>query len=104
MDRSDGDDFDVSALLDELNADTSWMPPEDPALSAAMHALGLQVQAMRKANSPARKPECSATSPSQKISIRIPKTNLECLKDEAAERGVPYQTLINQILSAHLYG
>jgi predicted DNA binding CopG/RHH family protein len=45
-----------------------------------------------------RKKKESATSPSQKISIRLPKPLLDLLREQAAQYGTPYQTFIKTIL------
>lgn len=40
----------------------------------------------------------------EKISLRIPRTDLAKLKERAAKEGMPYQTLINSILHKYVAG
>ena len=40
----------------------------------------------------------------ERISIAIPKPDLERIKARAAEEGMPYQTLINSILHKYVEG
>ncbi len=45
-----------------------------------------------------------AGSPRKRISIAIPERDLARLKTRAAEKGMPYQTLINSILHEYVEG
>lgn len=35
----------------------------------------------------------------RKVTLRVPQAQFEKIKQEAKEKGIPYQTLMNQILS-----
>lgn len=52
-----------------------------------------------------KKPAASSlTRYSEKISLRVPHPILALLKEEAALRGMSYQTLVNAILGQHATG
>lgn len=99
--------------MDTLNTDdlfdTSWLPesmpeipdasPEDAAMVAAlMEEAKASMAAKAKLRALRRKKEDPASSPSEKISIRIPRALLGLLREQAALAGMPYQTLIKAIL------
>ncbi|UCV28413.1 CopG family antitoxin [Ferribacterium limneticum] len=92
--------------------DPSWLDttmPEMPALSPEEEAMLVLVQkaaqklvAEKASQQPSRrKKEDPASSPSQKITIRLPKYLLDLLRGKAAQFGMPYQTYIKTILQAH---
>jgi len=99
--------------MDTLNTDdlfdTSWLPdtmpeipdpsPEDAAMVAAlMEEAKALMAAKAKLRASRRKKEDPASSPSEKISIRIPRALLGLLREQAALAGMPYQTFINTML------
>ena len=75
---------------------------EEKATVAAIERDGYK--AGKNALTPARLAELQAaakrttTDARAKISLRLPKTDLERLKAKALREGMPYQTLINSIL------
>lgn len=94
---------------DDYMTDTSWLDtsmPEMPPLSEEEKALVAEVTVLAKAyqaekakqRAMRRIPEISAAGPSKKISIRLPRFLLQSIRDQAAELGVPYQTLIRIML------
>lgn len=99
--------------MDTLNTDdlfdTSWLPdtmPDIPAPSpeeAAMVAILMDqakdlMAAKGKQRALRRKNEGPTGSPSEKISIRIPRALLGLLREQAALAGMPYQTFIKAML------
>lgn len=97
--------FGTDYLDDSSWLDTSSMPempdlsPEDEAMVALVQKAAQKLVA-EKANIRAsrRKKEEPASSPSQKITIRLPKPLLDLLRKQAAKYGMPYQTFIRTIL------
>lgn len=84
--------------------DASWLPdnlPEIPDLSpedTEMVERFVAYAVARKNAQSRRKKEDPINSPSEKISIRIPKSLLGFLREQAALAGVPYQTFIKMKL------
>lgn len=114
----------MDTTLPDLADDTSWLDspeydlPELPALSAEDEAMieiveeqvkvimqvTAELEKERRAQRAAqRKKEDPALSPSEKISIRVPKHVMEKLRTEAKRAGIPYQTLINSILYDRMF-
>lgn len=93
----------------DLMQDTSWldetMPdipdpsPEEAAMVATlMDQAKASMAAKAKLRALRRKKEDPTCSPSEKISIRIPRPLLGLLREQAALAGMPYQTFIKTML------
>lgn len=90
----------------DLMLDTSWLDdamPDIPDLApedaAMVERVVARAMAMKNAKpKPTRKREDPAGSPSEKISIRIPRSLLDLLREQAALAGMPYQTFIKTML------
>lgn len=89
--------------------DTSWLPdtmpeipdpsPEEAAMVATlMDQAKATMGANAKQRALRRKKEDPISSPSEKISIRIPRALLGLLREQAALAGMPYQTFIKAML------
>jgi predicted DNA binding CopG/RHH family protein len=89
------DVFDTS-WLDDTIPDMPKLTPEEQAETWRFVALA----AMRKnaEPKPPRKREDPDTGPSKKISIRVLRPILDLLKEQAAARGMGYQTYMNMML------
>lgn len=107
------DDLEELLTTDYLK-DATWLDepwPEIPPLSEEEKGLLAQVTALARARKAEkarqralrralrRMPENSATGPSKKISIRLPRFLLESIQGQAATLGIPYQTLIKVMLT-----
>lgn len=99
--------------MDTLNTDNlldaSWLPDTMPDIpdpspeeAALVTALMDQAKALMAAKATQRalrrKKEDPTGSPSEKISIRIPRPLLGLLREQAALAGMPYQTFIKIML------
>ncbi|MDA9129265.1 BrnA antitoxin family protein [Candidatus Gracilibacteria bacterium] len=38
-----------------------------------------------------------------RISLRVPRRNLLCIKSQALQKGIPYQTYLNSIIHEHVH-
>lgn len=85
--------------------DASWLPdtmpdipdpsPEEAAMVATLMDQAKDLMAAKaKQRALRRKKEDPTGSPSEKISIRIPRALLGLLREQAALAGMPYQTFI----------
>lgn len=92
--------------MDDLMQDTSWLddampdiPDLTPEDAAMVDRVVARAVAMKNAKpKPMRKKEDPAASPSEKISIRMPRPLLTLLREQAALAGMPYQTFIKTVL------
>ena len=77
------EDYDLSESGDWVEVDDAGSRNADLQAAARRHLAGL---------------------PRRRISIAIPERDLLRLKTKAAEKGMPYQTLINSILHEYVEG
>ena len=90
----------------DMMLDTSWLdntmpdiPDLAPEEAAMVERVVARAMAMKNAKpKPTRKREDPTGSPSEKISIRIPRALLGLLREQAALAGMPYQTFIKTML------
>lgn len=96
MDTLNTDDLFDASWLDDTMPDIPELAPEDAAMLERVVAYAV---AQHKAKPKrVRKKEAPAASPSEKISIRIPRPLLGLLREQAALAGMPYQTFIKTML------
>lgn len=85
-------------------ADAAFVFDDLPERDMALLLEGMDAPLPPLPDAPAAPPapaiETPYTGTSQKISIRIPTHVLKRLKTTAKARGIPYQTLINNLLAA----
>jgi len=99
MDTLNTDDlFDASWLPDTMPDIPDPSPEEAAMVAALMDEAKASMAAKAKLRALRRKKEDPASSPSEKISIRIPRALLGLLRKQAALAGMPYQTFINTVL------
>ena len=96
MDTLNSDDLFDASWLDDTMPDIPDLAPEEAAMVERVVARAM---AMKNAKpKPTRKRGDPTGSPSEKISIRIPRPLLGLLREQAALAGMPYQTFIKTML------
>lgn len=95
------DCFEPSLVVEPMEA--IEMAPEDEALIASLveQAKNLNtdkgtLRAVMRAGK--RKKEAPKAGPSEKISIRVPRSIMSLLRQQARLLGIPYQTYLNAML------
>lgn len=99
LEPADLSEFFDGSPLDVAPMEVIEMTPEEDAMVSALVARAKEVMAAKaQLWASQRKREDQASSPSQKISIRLPKPLLNLLRNKAAQFGMPYQTFIKTVL------
>lgn len=99
LEPADMSEFFDGSLLEAASMEVIEMTPEEEAIVSSLVAKAKEVMASKaQLRASQRKKEDQANSPSQKISIRLPKPLLGLLRQHAALLGIPYQTLIKTML------
>lgn len=99
MDTLNADDlFDASWLHDTMPEIPDPSPEEAAMVATLMDQAKASMAAKAKQRALRRKKEDPTGSPSEKISIRIPRPLLGLLREQAALVGMPYQRFIKTML------
>lgn len=96
MDTPSTDNLFDTSWLDDTMPEIPDLAPEDAAMVDRIVARAMAMQNAKP--KPRRKKEDPAGSPSEKISIRLPRALLGLLREQAALAGMPYQTFIKTML------
>lgn len=99
LEPADMSEFFDGGLLDLEPMEAIELTPDEEALVSSLVEKAKAITAAKaQLCASRRKREDLTNSPSQKISIRIPRPLLNLLRDQAADLGVPYQTYIKVLL------